>query len=431
MELNVSQVADSFRAHVKVTNETGHKLPSGYPEGRRIWINLQAFNESGTLIYESGAYNSSTAVLTEDADAKSYEIKPWLSPDWADSLSLTAGPSFHFVLNDTVYSDNRIPARGFTNAAYDSIGSPVVGYSYPNGQYWDDTYYGLPSATRKVVAKLFYQTTTKEFIEFLRDENVTDTRGSDLHTWWSANGKSPPELMRADSVEVAPSALTVDLTVFLEGAYMASDSMNVTGLFHGATPLDQPFSDPGMNGTILEHDTTLSVSTWHTNYIDWILVSLRTDSSAASQVFQTPAILRKDGSVVDTSGTALTIHGLSAGSYYVVVRARNHLPVMSASAVDFSTGSGTWDFSTGPGSAFSNDGPAMKVMSDSRTVLVSGDINMDGQITAADFNLWLLDTKAVVTGFVLTDLNLDGQVTAADFNLWLVSTKAVLSSQVP
>ena len=59
MELNVSGTS----ATVTVINNTGHKLPSGYPEGRRIWINLQAYDSAGSLIYESGAYDSNTAIL--------------------------------------------------------------------------------------------------------------------------------------------------------------------------------------------------------------------------------------------------------------------------------------------------------------------------------------------------------------------------------
>jgi hypothetical protein len=44
-------------ALVRVTNQTGHKLPTGYPEGRRIWINLKAYDGQGTLVSESGAYD--------------------------------------------------------------------------------------------------------------------------------------------------------------------------------------------------------------------------------------------------------------------------------------------------------------------------------------------------------------------------------------
>jgi hypothetical protein len=431
MELSVVQDADSFRAHVKITNETGHKLPSGYPEGRRTWINIIAINHLDSVIYESGSYDANSATLTKDTDAKVYEIKPGLSPGLATALGLIAGPSFHFVLNDTIYADNRIPPRGFTNAGFAAIGSPVVDYTYADGQYWDDTYYGLPRDTRKVVAKLHYQTSSKEFIEFLQQENVTDHWGDSLYSWWSSNGKSPPELMQADSVNVEPAGLSIALSVFLEGAYAGGDSMSVSPLFGSSAPTAQPFSDAPFSGTWLENDTTLSVSTWNSNYINWVIVSLRTDSSAASEVFTTPAILTNDGTVVDTAGSSLTIPGIAAGAYFVVVRERNHLSIMTPVAVEFSSGSGSWDFTSGLPSAFSRGGPPMKILPDGRTAMFSGDPSIDGQVTAADFNLWLVDTKAVSTGYLQSDLDFDAQSTAADFNLWLVSTKAVSSSQVP
>ncbi len=43
----------------------------------------------------------------------------------------------------------------------------------------------------------------------------------------------------------------------------------------------------------------------------------------------------------------------------------------------------------------------------------------------------MTDTKAVATGYLLSDYNLDVQVTVSDFNLWLVNTKAVATSNVP
>jgi hypothetical protein len=43
--------------------------------------------------------------------------------------------------------------------------------------------------------RLYYQSTSKEFIEFLRDENTTDSTGQDLYDLWAANDKCPPVLM--------------------------------------------------------------------------------------------------------------------------------------------------------------------------------------------------------------------------------------------
>ncbi|RKZ13545.1 hypothetical protein DRQ53_13165, partial [bacterium] len=168
---------DNAGVNVRVYNDTGHKLPSGYPEGRRIWLNIVARDESDNVVYTSGDYNAATGVLTHDADAKIYEIKPGMSPGLGAALSLPAGPSFHFVLNDSVYFDNRIPPRGFTNAAFEAIQSPPVDHVYADGQYWDDSYYALPNTAKEVTATLYYQATSKEYIEFLRDENTTNQLG--------------------------------------------------------------------------------------------------------------------------------------------------------------------------------------------------------------------------------------------------------------
>jgi hypothetical protein len=42
---------------------------------------------------------------------------------------------------------------------------------------------------------LYYQTTSKEYVEFLRDENVTDNWGQTMYDLWNTNGKSAPILM--------------------------------------------------------------------------------------------------------------------------------------------------------------------------------------------------------------------------------------------
>jgi hypothetical protein len=99
------------------------------------------------------------------------------------------------VLSDTVFFDNRIPPRGFTNAGFIEVQSPPVGYTYADGQYWDDTEYTLPLAADSVFVTLYYQTTSKEYVEFLRDANTTNSAGQDLYDAWVAQGKAPPVVM--------------------------------------------------------------------------------------------------------------------------------------------------------------------------------------------------------------------------------------------
>jgi hypothetical protein len=200
---NLELTVTGNTATVKVTNLTGHKLPSGYPEGRRMWINMKFFNSSGQLLGESGAYDLNTAVL-DKSGAKVYECEPGISADVVSALNperpashqLSAGASFHMALNNQVVYDNRIPPYGFTNAKLEMYQSPVIGAAYPDGQNFDITTYTLPENTAKVEARLFYQTTSREFVEFLRDENYTNTKGQEMYDLWAANGKSTPELMR-------------------------------------------------------------------------------------------------------------------------------------------------------------------------------------------------------------------------------------------
>jgi len=205
----VEVTPEDFGLTVRVTNETGHKLPSGYPEGRRVWINVAAYDEAQQLVFESGAYDLDTGVLTRDDQAKIYEIHPGLSPGLAAALGLEPGWSFHFVLSDTVYSDNRIPPRGSTLAGLSDVQSPVVDHDYVDGQHWDDTAYTLPIEAVSATVTLYYQSTSKEYIEFLRDENTTNSWGQDLYDAWVTQGKSPPVVIAqvVTDVTVEPGAV--------------------------------------------------------------------------------------------------------------------------------------------------------------------------------------------------------------------------------
>jgi hypothetical protein len=195
MAADLTLTPEDFGVTARVTNETGHKLPSGYPEGRRIWLNVKAYDGGGTQVFESGAYDFSTAVLSHDDQEKIYEIHPGLSPALASLIGLTAGQTFHFVLNDTVYMDNRIPPRGSTAAGLAAVQSPIVDYEYADGQYWDDTDYNLPAEAESVVVTLYYQSTSKEYVEFLRDANTTNSAGQNLYNAWVDQGKAPPVVM--------------------------------------------------------------------------------------------------------------------------------------------------------------------------------------------------------------------------------------------
>lgn len=184
---------------VRVENRTGHKLPTGYPEGRRMWLNVQFYGRSG-LIQESGAYDFDTAELHLDEHAKVYEIHPVVGEDIAPIVGLPPGAEFHFVLNNEVAKDNRIPPLGFTNVAYDSFGGAPVGAVYMDGQNYDLTRYPIPAGATRAEVTLYYQSISREFVEFLRDNGIPGGAGEFFYDLWNDNGKCPPEVMATTTV---------------------------------------------------------------------------------------------------------------------------------------------------------------------------------------------------------------------------------------
>jgi hypothetical protein len=190
---NVSYTSNSGNLTFRIQNQTGHKLISGFPEGRRMFVNVRA-HKNGNLLYEVNPYDKGAATLkglgysyqsgfglpapaaigTNEryVDELVYEMKP--------SSEITGETTtFHFVLGDDRYKDNRIPPKGFriTDASARLsqprwAGGDALGYfsaaEYAGG--YDDVSLTIPSGADYVEVRLFYQTTSREYVEFLRDE---------------------------------------------------------------------------------------------------------------------------------------------------------------------------------------------------------------------------------------------------------------------
>ncbi len=183
--------AGAISARVRVTNNSGHKLPSGYAEGRRMWLNVQVRDLNGALVFQSGVYDASSATLALDPQLRIYEA---LQGIWnrngtgtCDAVDGLGRKIFHFVLNDCIAKDNRIPPSGLHPATIDDPNGyelRPVGASYPETtpgsgtlvNYDEGDYVAvIPPATpgpMTVTARLYYQTSSREYLEFLRDQAV-------------------------------------------------------------------------------------------------------------------------------------------------------------------------------------------------------------------------------------------------------------------
>ncbi|MBC8469084.1 MAG: hypothetical protein H8D56_06395 [Planctomycetes bacterium] len=199
-------------ATVRITNKTGHKLPSGYEEGRRMWVNAVFLDSSGKVLKETGKYAAKddtifgkqvkAPTLLDPEKTRVYEILFGISETQAKKYGKEPGKSFHSVLNDTIIKDNRIPPEGFSNIKFAEHLSKPVGATYADGQYWDDIELDLPTGCRKVLARLMYQSVSWEYLKFLAEENKTDDWGMRLYDLWTKTGRCEPTVMAIIEKEV-------------------------------------------------------------------------------------------------------------------------------------------------------------------------------------------------------------------------------------
>ena len=188
--------AESGELSFRVVNQTGHRLPSGYPEGRRIWVTIQVWSNDA-LVGHVNPYDDDAHTLRglpDSPNSPSLEsgeqyIDALVYETHTSSLITEELHTFHAALADGLYKDNRIPPRGYriddaearlVTPMWHGVAAPEL-YSaqeYEGG--WDDISMTVAAGADRVEIALYYQVTSREYIEFLRDE-INGT-GSTLST---------------------------------------------------------------------------------------------------------------------------------------------------------------------------------------------------------------------------------------------------------
>ena len=307
---------------LKVVNLTGHKLISGYPEGRRMWLNLKWYDSNGGMLREDGAYGPIGVTIPNPAggpdvevesildltgtNTRIYEAHYAMTKEWADTLVATGKPTsmplsydrisgtvdftlgdlqnqpagsyhetFHFVLNNYVSMDNRIPPyrmdyseakkRNALPVPETQYGSPGAGGVY---NYWDELDLNAiaPADAASAEIVLLYQGTSWEYIQFLNNANTGENaflgmEGQNmLEAWINAEVDLPEVLSVGGDKKMVPPVV------------MATASWGVppTGNNAPACQIDTPVGnvtiDEGQSvnyaGTVTDSDGTIDSISW-------------------------------------------------------------------------------------------------------------------------------------------------------------------------
>jgi hypothetical protein len=220
--------------------------------------------------------------------------------------------------------------------------------------------------------------------------------------------------------------------VYLAGSW---NGVNMNTLLNSSVQEYLPAIQPYAIGPFL-YDGTESVATnffaSNRSIVDWILVELRTGTDSTTRVARRSGFLKSDGSIVDVDGTSPLSFLVASGSYFIVIRHRNHLKIMSASALVMTTAFTTiYDFTTAANRAYTTSPSIVpqKQLATGKYGLYSGDGNADGGVNAGDQNaVWRAQFGN--PGYLAGDFNLDGSVNAGDINSYWRPNNGV-GSQVP
>lgn len=207
--------------------------------------------------------------------------------------------------------------------------------------------------------------------------------------------------------------LTVNARVILQGTYNGSN-MNTALNSLGHIPLSQPYTNTAP-WFYTGNENVLSIP--NANVVDWVLVELRTGTSSGTMVSKKTGFVLKDGSVVGTDGASpLAFPLLESGSYYIVVRHRNHLAIMSATSQALNSISTLYDFTTAATKAYSLNytlNPPMATLAGGKFGLWGGNAGLNNWVRYGGPNndptavLAAVGTS-VVYGYLQADVNMNG-----------------------
>ncbi len=208
--------------------------------------------------------------------------------------------------------------------------------------------------------------------------------------------------------------ISLNLKAFLEGAYIAStNAMRTDLLINEQLPLTQPYNTIPWNYT--GEEALTNQTAFPTNTVDWILVELFNENYTS--LAQQAALLLSDGSVKGIENETLTndinFNAIANENYFIAIRHRNHLDVLTSTAINLSASTvNTYDFTL--------QATHQKLINNTNNTyaLPAGDFNADGVLSYTDFNIYAIMLN-INFPYNPADANLDGSVEEEEFNYYL------------
>ena len=216
-----------------------------------------------------------------------------------------------------------------------------------------------------------------------------------------------PDEQRAIDVDLSQLRPTpgawLKLRVFLQGATAQTDGTTMSTILN-------------INGILNDHFNENSPRLIPPSAVDSINIEIR--SSTSADHWLAPAWLLSDGRIrdfADTSKDYISFDSAMPGPYYIIVRHRNHVPVMSSEPQSLGAIPTLYDFTRSQSRAYGIE-PMQNVSGDTLFAMVAGDVNQNGTIGSGDTTL--ISSGIELSGpYSATDVNFDGHTLSDDLQV--------------
>ena len=208
------------------------------------------------------------------------------------------------------------------------------------------------------------------------------------------------------------------LKLILQGSWngqIMGTNLSASKLF----PLHQPY-----NTVPWKINDNSAVDSIQSKFVDWLLIELRANLSDTK--YSKAGILIDDGTVLNSDGTPFSFPNILSGQYYLVVRHRNHLSIMSSIKLqlDYDVVI-NYDFTDSQDKAF---GPkAMVDLGNDKYGMISGDGDANGVVDVRDYGT--VANSILSVGYAQGDFDLNGVMNVLDYSF--ISRNILRISNLP
>ena len=217
--------------------------------------------------------------------------------------------------------------------------------------------------------------------------------------------------------------VSVSPKVYLQGAAinpntgeesLMRDDLRVAGII----PTTSPYADA------LMCNAAVFTATGANAIVDWVFVELRDETTNTTVLYSQSALLQRDGDVVGVDGISPLTFDSANRNFYIAIKHRNHLGVMTSSPLALTSSPATVDFTNSASQiTFGSNAQTAYGMSSGIVAMWSGDANGDAvvQYTGAtadspgiltnalnDVGNFLNFPTFTVNGYSSFDVNMDG-----------------------